>query len=206
MITFILVNSRIYGALTKMVITNKIFSSLLVLRSENIILISNPNIEIMGAGISSIVCQFVAFLITFTVLRKNIKLQFKVGRMVIAPIGAATIMGIATYFINQGLNSIISPNLSTIISIILGAIIYGILIILFKILKKEDMMMIPFGTKLYALLVKLRIYKEEPIGAFCKTFQMEVEVVIARGDYIVGVQKALKYAGLISNSGHIAAF
>ena len=128
----------------------------------NIILISNPNIEIMGAGISSIVCQLVAFLITFTVLRKNIKLQFKVGRMVIAPICAATIMGIATYFINQGLNSIISPNLSTIISIILGAIIYGILIILFKILKKEDMMMIPFGTKLYALLVKLRIYKEEP--------------------------------------------
>ena len=128
----------------------------------NIILISNPNIEIMGAGISSIVCQFVAFLITFTVLRKNIKLQFKVGRMVLAPICAATIMGIVTYFINQGLNSIISPNLSTIISIILGAIIYGILILLFKILKKEDMMMIPFGTKLYALLVKLRIYKEEP--------------------------------------------
>lgn len=128
----------------------------------NIILISNPNIEIMGAGISSIVCQLVAFLITFTVLRKNIKLQFKVGRMVIAPIGAATIMGIATYFINQGLNSIISPNLSTIISIILGAIIYAVLILLFKILKKEDMMMIPFGTKLYALLVKLRIYKEEP--------------------------------------------
>lgn len=128
----------------------------------NIILISNPNIEIMGAGISSIVCQLVAFLITFTVLRRNIKLQFKVGRMVIAPIGAATIMGIATYFINQGLNSIISPNLSTIISIILGAIIYAVLILLFKILKKEDMMMIPFGTKLYALLVKLRIYKEEP--------------------------------------------
>jgi len=128
----------------------------------NIILISNPNIEIMGAGISSIVCQLVAFLITFTILRRNIKLQFKVGRMVIAPIGAATIMGIATYFINQGLNSIISPNLSTIISIILGAIIYAVLILLFKILKKEDMMMIPFGTKLYALLVKLRIYKEEP--------------------------------------------
>ena len=47
-----------------------------------------------------------------------------------------------------------------------------------------------------AYVVNGRIYKEEPIGAFCKTFQMEVEVVIARGDYIVGVQKALKYAGL----------
>ena len=48
----------------------------------------------------------------------------------------------------------------------------------------------------YAYIVNGRIYKEEPIGAFCKTFQMEVEVVIARGDYIVGIQKALKYADL----------
>ena len=47
-----------------------------------------------------------------------------------------------------------------------------------------------------AYIVNGRIYKDEPVGAFCKTFQMEVEVVIARGDYIVGVQKALKYAGL----------
>ena len=130
----------------------------------NIILISNPNIEIMGAGISSIVCQLIAFLITFTVLRKNIKLQFKIGRMVIAPIFAATLMGIATYFINQGLSSIISPNISTIASIILGAMIYVVLIFLFRILKKEDIMMIPFGTKLYALLLKLKIYKEEPVA------------------------------------------
>lgn len=47
-----------------------------------------------------------------------------------------------------------------------------------------------------AYVVNGRIYKEEPIGAFCKTFQMEVEVVIAKGDYIIGVQKALKHAGL----------
>ncbi|MBR2785039.1 MAG: cell division protein FtsA [Clostridia bacterium] len=47
-----------------------------------------------------------------------------------------------------------------------------------------------------AYFVNGRVYKDEPIGAFCKTFQMEVEVVIARGDYIDGIQKALKYADL----------
>ncbi len=47
-----------------------------------------------------------------------------------------------------------------------------------------------------AYIVNGRVYKDEPIGAFCKTFQMEVEVVIARGDYIDGIQKALKYADL----------
>lgn len=47
-----------------------------------------------------------------------------------------------------------------------------------------------------AYVVNGRIYKDEPIGAFCKTFQMEVEVVIARGEYIEGIQKALRYANL----------
>ena len=48
----------------------------------------------------------------------------------------------------------------------------------------------------YEYIVNGRRYKEEPIGAFCKTFSMEVEVVIAKGEYISGVQKTLKYAGI----------
>ena len=48
----------------------------------------------------------------------------------------------------------------------------------------------------YEYNVNGRVYKEEPIGAFCKSFTMECEVIIADGDYIAGVQKALKYAGL----------
>ena len=123
----------------------------------NIVLISNPNIEIMGAGISTIICQFVAFLICAISLQKNIKLHLKCWRMVIAPIFASIFMGVCTYFINQGLNTMIGQNMSTIISIILGAVIYIITIFVLKILKKEDIMMIPFGTKIYAVLVKLRL-------------------------------------------------
>ena len=48
----------------------------------------------------------------------------------------------------------------------------------------------------YEFHINGRSYKEEPIGAFCKTFKVECEVVIANGDYISGVQKSLKYAGL----------
>ena len=115
----------------------------------------------MGAGISSIVCQVLAFLIGIIALLKNIKLKFDVKRMILGPICASTIMGICTYFINLGLNSIVGTSISTIISIILGAIIYVIAIFALKILSKEDMMMIPFGTKIYNLLVKLKIYKEQ---------------------------------------------
>mgnify|MGYP000409931950 FL=1 len=41
-----------------------------------------------------------------------------------------------------------------------------------------------------------RKYKEEPIGAFCKSFALEAQVVIANGEYIAGVQRVLKLAGL----------
>lgn len=41
-----------------------------------------------------------------------------------------------------------------------------------------------------------RKYKEEPIGAFCKNFTLEAQIVIAKGEYISGVQKVLKLSGL----------
>ena len=52
-------------------------------------------------------------------------------------------------------------SISTILSIIFGALIYIVLIFALKILRKEDIMMIPFGSKIYSVLIKLKIYKEE---------------------------------------------
>ena len=127
----------------------------------NVILISNPSIGIYGAGISSIVCQIIAFIITFIVLSKNIKIKVEWLRMVIIPIVSGCMMGVITYLINIGLNNLINPKISTIISIIVGAIIYCTEIILFKVLKKEDIIMMPFGTKIYTVLHRFGIYKEQ---------------------------------------------
>ena len=81
--------------------------------------------------------------------------------MIIAPIIASVIMGVSTYLINQALNNIVRMSISTILSIIFGALIYIVLIFALKILRKEDIMMIPFGSKIYSVLIKLKIYKEE---------------------------------------------
>ncbi len=48
----------------------------------------------------------------------------------------------------------------------------------------------------YEYIVNGRRYKEEPIGAFCKEFSMEVDVIIANGEYIAELQKTLRYAGI----------
>lgn len=127
----------------------------------NIILISNPNIGIIGAGISSIVCQTVAFTICFTSLRKSIKLNLNFKDNIIKPIISALTMGVLVYFIDVGLSKVINANVATIISILCGVLIYIAMILLTKSLKKEDILMIPFGSKVYPILVKIGIYKED---------------------------------------------
>ncbi len=41
-----------------------------------------------------------------------------------------------------------------------------------------------------------KIYKQEPLGAFCKRFEVKADVVIAKGDYIDGMIKSLKLANI----------
>ena len=120
----------------------------------NIILVSNPDINIIGAPISSIVCQIIAFTICYKAINRALKLHIPKVRYIVKPLVAGIIMGVSVYFINMGLNTVITDNVSTILSILAGAIIYVVLIFVLKILTKEEIMMIPFGSK---LLGKLKI-------------------------------------------------
>lgn len=129
----------------------------------NIILVSNPKINILGSPISSTVCQGINFIICSWCLSKYIKLDIKFSKHIFKPLFSAGTMGIAAYLIHKTLINVIGNSKATIIAIFVGIITYAIMIIATKTLNKEDMYMIPFGTKLYKLLTKLGIYKEEKV-------------------------------------------
>ena len=59
------------------------------------------------------------------------------------------------------MNGLFGNPIATLIAIFVGALAYGTAIILTKTFSKEEIYMIPFGTKLYKILIKLKIYKEE---------------------------------------------
>ena len=126
----------------------------------NVILISNPKINIYGAVISSVICQGLAFFICLYALNKQIKLDLSLKNHLFKPIFASIIMGIMVYLAYYIFIDITSNSISTIISIFVGAIIYAFLVLRIKILTKEDIYMIPFGSKIYSALVKLKIYRE----------------------------------------------
>ena len=126
----------------------------------NVILISNPKINIIGAVISSIACQVIVFAVCTYYLNKEIKLDFRIKQHFIKPTIASAIMGILVYSIYKIFINYIGNSISCIISIIIGVIIYITIVLAMKILSKDDIYMIPFGTKLYKILLKLKIYKE----------------------------------------------
>ena len=142
------INGGLYGLNKPLVPAVALAMGAIVKLILNIILVSNPNINIIGAPISSIVCQIIAFTICYKAINRALKMHIPKIRYIVKPLIAGIIMGVAVYFINMGLNMVISPNISTILSILAGAIIYVAMIFVLKILTKEEIMMIPFGSKL----------------------------------------------------------
>ena len=125
----------------------------------NIILISNPNINVYGAEISSFVCQLIAFLISFTALKRRLNIKLKFTDKILKPVFASAVMGMSTFGIYYFMHNRLSDTLATIISITFAIIIYILCLLFTKTLTKEDFKMIPFGEKMYKLLVRMKIYK-----------------------------------------------
>ena len=127
----------------------------------NIILVSNPKINIYGSPISSIACQAINFMICSAYLKKYIKMDITFSKNILKPAFSAIVMGMVAICTHYYLEGIFGNSIATISAIVIGAITYGIMIAFTKTFSKEEIYMIPYGTKLYKVLLKLKIYKEE---------------------------------------------
>lgn len=140
-----------------------------------------------GAAFATVICQLIAFTISFVVLMKTIKLNLSFIKLVIKPVIATAMMAIVSYVIYillinanlegavfnlsqtvpellKGILVKISQNIDkvvTILALIIAVIVYALAVIVLKVFNKEEIMMIPFGTKIYDMLTKMGIYKPE---------------------------------------------
>ncbi len=127
----------------------------------NITLIQIPSIGVNGAAIGTIFCNLIACVIGFSVLKKNMDIKFSFSKYIIKPIIATIIMSVCSYAIYLGIKCIIIEKIATILAIGIAVIIYVLAIVALKIFTKEEIYMIPYGQKIYSLLEKFGIYKEE---------------------------------------------
>ncbi len=130
----------------------------------NLILIPIPKINIYGAAISSIVCQAVAFLVNFIVLIRHIPLKITLKKYIVKPLFSGIIMAAVAIGIYRILTLILGISymgnlVSTLVAIIVAAIVYIFTILATKVMDKNDILLLPKGEKIYKILVKCKIYK-----------------------------------------------
>ena len=115
----------------------------------------------VGAAFATDVCHITAFCIVFTVLKRTVDLKFSFTKMVLKPLIACGMMAIVSYGTLMLLNGIIAPKVATIIALVVAVIVYVLSILVLKIFNEEDLQMLPFGGKIYSILLKMGIYKQK---------------------------------------------
>lgn len=114
-----------------------------------------------GAAFATDVCHFIAFWISFTVLRRTVDLKLSFSKMVIKPLIASLMMAVVSYGAYILLKGIFVQNLATIIALVIAVIVYVLSVLALKILNEEDILMLPSGNKIYAILQKIGLYKQK---------------------------------------------
>ncbi len=157
------VNGALQGLGKIMIPAISSFIGLIAKLILNIILIKIPWIGVNGAAIGSIINNILVFAISYYILTKAVKLDMKFSKFVLKPILATFIMSACSYWLYLMLLGLLPEKIVTIIAIIVAVILYAISVIVLKIFTREELQMIPYGTKLCKFLERLGIYAKEEI-------------------------------------------
>ncbi|MBQ8043451.1 MAG: polysaccharide biosynthesis protein, partial [Clostridia bacterium] len=123
-----------------------------ILVAQNTINILGFEIEmnVMGAAYSTIACYLLTFLISFTVLKKNIELNFNYIKCFVKPVIASAVMGVVTYYTYSFcFNYLASNTKATLISICVGVAVYGIMILLVRAFSNDELQRLPVVGKVF---------------------------------------------------------
>lgn len=102
-----------------------------------------------GAAFATVICHFIAVMIEFKVLKKQIHLKLSGKKFILKPAVATIIMGTVAYFTYVFFILKLGEKVALILVLAIAILTYILLIIVLKVFSKEEIYMIPFGKKLY---------------------------------------------------------
>lgn len=122
----------------------------------NFVLVGTPSINIMGVPIGTTVCYAYICIMNIMMLFKHSKVRPSLFGCIIKPFVAAGACGLSAYAASALLSKVTSSNfIVTVLSIIIAVAVYLICVILFKIIKKSDIISLPKGEKIVKVLEKI---------------------------------------------------
>lgn len=138
-----------------------VINAAIALAAQTIILIPClwfTNLNLYSLVIAAVVYSLLMCILNGISVRKSLDYKQDVLKIFILPAAASVFMGAAAYGTYAGLFHLAESNVISLISaVIVGAAIYGILILKMGVLKRNDILAMPKGSKLAAMLEKLHL-------------------------------------------------
>lgn len=127
----------------------------------NLLLVSRPSINILGAAIGTICCYVVICVLNCFFISKCLRSKPRYGRVFVRPLISSVVMGAAAWAVYGLLSRFLAAGgelsrmrmmLGMGVAIVVAVVIYLVLIIVTRAVTYEDMRLIPRGEKLAKLL------------------------------------------------------
>ncbi|NLN14438.1 MAG: polysaccharide biosynthesis protein [Tissierellia bacterium] len=123
------------------------------------ILLVVPSLNVKGAAIGTVSAYAVACILDLISLRILTRMSFNFKDIFIKPFISAALMALVVKLSYLAIINIIGSKLATLVSIMVGVIIYVILLIITGTITNEDLMLLPKGDRVAKRLEKYRIFK-----------------------------------------------
>jgi stage V sporulation protein B len=122
------------------------------------ILIGIPAVNRFGTPISTCLCYLTIMSMNFYFLAKHTKVVPPIQRTFMKPFIASAIMSFCTILSYILLNNILKGSkIAVIAALVIAVTIYAVLILAFKTLTRDDVLLLPKGTKIYEAMKKKKL-------------------------------------------------
>ena len=129
----------------------------------NYLLLRNPQIGILGAAVGNIACYLVISLLNLLMIRKKVEACPSLFPLFLRPLLASLIMGGCAWCADRLVRALLvrldlfqggrmADLVPAVIAVVVGVVIYFLMVILLKAIKREELELVPKGEKLAKLL------------------------------------------------------
>ncbi len=126
----------------------------------NYTLVGNPAINIYGAPVGTFLCYFTVAVLNLIAIKRITGIKYEAADFLIRPLASGIVMGVATdltyKFVNNALGNYIIAMGAAMVA---AAGIYFAMLFLVRAVKKEDVLLLPKGKYIYAMLQRARLMK-----------------------------------------------
>ena len=147
-------------AVGRMDVPLKLYSAGMVIKIVvNYILVGIPEINIQGANVGSIVCYGFVTITALFILCRQTKIVPDFVSILIKPLIASVICGAAAYFSQALFDLVFIQKVATLLSVVVAILVYFAALLIFRAIKREDVLQMPKGEKIVKVLENRKLIR-----------------------------------------------